>query len=66
MNPQLIQILRNPQMFHQKLNEFAQGLQKSGMSPQQMVQNMLNEGKISQSQFNQYRDIVNQMTGMNI
>ena len=66
MNPQLMQLFQNPQMLQQKLSEFAQQLQSSNMTPQQMVQNMLNSGKMSQAQFNQYRDIVNKFTGMNI
>ena len=66
MNPQLMQLMQNPQMLQQKLSEFAQQLQNSNMTPQQMVQNMLNSGKMSQAQFNQYRDIVNKFTGMNI
>ena len=66
MNPQLMQLFQNPQMLQQKLTEFAQQLQSSNMTPQQMVQNMLNSGKMSQAQFNQYRDIVNKFTGMNI
>ena len=66
MNPQLMQLFQNPQMLQQKLSEFAQQLQSSNMTPQQMVQNMLNSGKMSQAQFNQYRDILNKFTGMNI
>ena len=66
MNPQLMQLMQNPQMLQQKLSEFAQQLQNSNMTPQQMVQNMLNSGKMSQAQFNQYRDIVNKFTGMDV
>ena len=58
----LQQLLSNPQMFQQKLNEFAQGF-KSDANPQQLVQNLLNSGKMTQAQFEQYRQIANQLTG---
>ena len=57
------QLMQNPQMFLQKFKEFANKFQNSGMNPQQMVQQLLNEGKMSQEQFNQYRSIANQILG---
>ena len=67
MNP-LQMLIQNPQQLFQQVNNFAQQLQQQsrGMTPQQMVQNMLNSGKLSQAQFNQLRDIANKITGMNI
>lgn len=59
---QLQQLLSNPQMFQQKFNEFAQGFQ-NGANPQQLVQNLLNNGKMTQAQFERYRQIANQITG---
>lgn len=58
----LQQLLNNPQMFNQKLTEFAQGFHRDA-NPQQMVQNLLNSGKMTQAQFEQYRQIANQLTG---
>ena len=65
MNHQILQLLQNPQMFQQKLNEFQQNFQQKfgNMSPQQMVQKLLNEGQMSQSQFNTLRGLANQITG---
>ena len=67
MNP-LQMLMSNPQQLFNQVNNFAQQLQQqsNGMTPQQMVQNMLNSGKLSQAQFNQLRDIANKITGMNI
>ena len=66
MNP-LQMLIQNPQQLFQQVNNFAQQLQQQsrGMTPQQMVQNMLNNGQLSQAQFNQYRNIANKITGMN-
>ena len=36
------------------------------ISPQQMVQNLLNQGKMTQAQFNEYRNMANRITGMNM
>ena len=56
-------LMSNPQMFLQKFKEFATNFQQNGMNPQQMVQKLLNSGKMSQAQFNQYRDMANQILG---
>lgn len=58
------QLLSNPQMFKQQFNSFVQNFQRSGNNPQQMVQNLLNQGKMTQEQFNSYRSIANQITGL--
>lgn len=62
MNP-LFQILQQPQQpnnFLQQLQNFASTF--SG-NPQQIVQNMLNSGRVSQDQYNQAVKIANQLTG---
>lgn len=59
----LNQLLQNPLLFRQQLNDFARQFQ-NGANPQQLVQQLLNSGKMSQAQFNQFRDIANQLTGM--
>ena len=58
------QLLSNPQMFKQQFNSFVQNFQRSGNNPQQMVQNLLNQGKMTQGQFNSYREIANKITGL--
>lgn len=53
-----------PQQFKQNLDAFIRNFQQGGQNPQQLVQQLLNQGKMTQSQFNQYRDIANQLTGL--
>lgn len=66
-NNNLYNMFGNMQNFQQQFNAFSQTFQTSnnGMSPQQMVQNMLNSGQMSQNQFNQLRMMANQITGQN-
>ena len=66
MTPQIMQLLQNPQMFQHKFNEFMKNFQQNsnGISAQQMVQNLLNQGKMTQTQFNNFREIANSLTGM--
>ncbi len=66
MLQQLQALMQNPQMFQQKFSEFASKFQNSKVTPQQMVQNLLNSGKMTQEQFNQFRNIANQLTGMRL
>ena len=55
--------LGNPQIT-QKFNSFVQGLDENVRnSPQQMVQQLINSGRMSSAQFEQFRQIANQMTG---
>lgn len=58
------QLISNPQMFKQQFQAFAQNFQRSGNNPQQLVQNLLNQGKMTQEQFNSYRDFANKITGL--
>lgn len=62
MLQQLQQLMSNPQLFQQQFNSFAQNIQRD-TNPQQLVQNLLNSGKMTQAQFEQYRHIANQLTG---
>ena len=68
MLEQLTGLIQNPQQFQRKFDEFTQNFQKNygNISPQQMVQNLLNQGKMTQAQFNRYRNMANQITGMNM
>lgn len=71
LNPMFMNGVQNPfsnfQNFQQQFNSFAQNFQQQnqGVNPQQLVQGMLNNGQMSQQQFNQCRMMANQITGMN-
>ena len=62
MFQQAQQMFNNPQ-FKQQFEAFSRNFQQSGQNPQQVVQQLLNSGQMTQSRFNQLRDIVNQITG---
>ena len=54
------------QNFLQTFNTFKnQFYGSSALTPQQVVQNMLNSGQMSQAQFEQLRSMANQITGKN-
>lgn len=61
---QLQQLLQNPQQFKAQFENFARNFQQGGQNPQQTVQQLLNSGQMTQSQFNQFREIANQITGL--
>ena len=60
------QILNNPLQFKQQFEQFARNFQQSGQNPQALVQQLLNQGRMTQDQFNQFRNIANQITGMRL
>ncbi len=60
------QLLNNPLQFKQQFEQFARNFQQSGQNPQALVQQLLNQGKMTQDQFNQFRNIANQITGMRL
>lgn len=62
---QAIQLLKNANLLQQRVNEIKQVLNKSGITPQQAVQNLLNSGRMSQQQYNSLREIANQFAGTN-
>lgn len=43
----------NMQNFMAQFNSFKQNITQQGLNPQMIVQNMLNNGQMTQSQFNQ-------------
>lgn len=57
------QLLNNPVQFRQQFESFARNFQQSGQNPQQVVQQLLNQGKMTQDQFNRLRAMANRMTG---
>lgn len=62
MNP--LQLINNPAL-QKKFNDFAQNFQQNfgNTDPKQIVQNLLNSGQMTQSQFNQFSNIANQLLG---
>lgn len=56
----------NPLQLMQQFNQFRQNWlnQNPNTSPQQAVQQLLNSGKMSQQQFEQFRKIANGFSGM--
>lgn len=58
--------VNNPMQFMQRFKDFARQFQQSGQNPQQVVQQLLNQGKMTQDQFNHLRTIANQITGQRL
>ena len=58
-------IFNNPQI-NQQFTSFVQGLDSNVRNyPYQMVQNLINSGRMSPAQFEQFRQFANQATGKN-
>lgn len=51
--------------FRAQFNQFQQNIQRQNISPQQKVQELLNSGQMSQQQFEQLRQMANQISGKN-
>ena len=49
--------------FMQQFAAFKKNIEASGLTPQQIVQQKLNSGEMTQDQFNQLRDMANMLTG---
>lgn len=62
----MYQMPNSPMQFMQQFKAFAQNFQQSGQNPQQIVQQLLNQGKMTQTQFNQLREQANRITGMRL
>ncbi len=58
--------MMNPMQIMQQFNQFRQNWlqQNPNTSPQQAVQQLLNSGKMSQQQFEQFRNMANSLTGL--
>lgn len=52
--------------FMAQFNQFRQNIQQNGIDPKQQVQQLLNSGQMTQEQFNQFREMANQITGKNM
>lgn len=58
--------MMNPMQMLQQFQQFKQNWlqQNPNKSPQQAVQELLNSGKMSQQQFEQFRNMANSIMGM--
>lgn len=54
-----------PQNFQQMLNSLASQIRQMGMTPEQLVRQKIQNGEMTQAQFEQYSQIANQLTGRN-
>lgn len=52
-----------PMNMMQRFNQFCQQFQQSGKDPQQMVQELLDNGKMSQQQYDLLRNMANGILG---
>lgn len=63
MNP-ILSMFGSMQNFNNQFNNFKQNFSQQGMgNPQALVQNLLNNGQMSQTQFNQYSAIADMIMG---
>lgn len=56
----------NPQTFQEQLNNFKREMQQrfgANVNPQQIIQNLLNNGQMSQSQYNGWLNMANNLIG---
>ena len=54
------------QFLQQSLQNIASQVQQMGMTPEQACRQLIQNGQMSQQQFEQYRQIANQITGKNL
>ena len=59
----ILQVFGNMQNFQNKFNTFTQNFQKMNQNPRELVQDMLNDGRMTQEQFNQLSSIANMLLG---
>ena len=71
MNPLFTSFQRNQQVQNGGLNlqaalqNLARQIAPTGMTPEQIVRQKIQSGEMTQAQFEQYRQIANQLTGKN-
>ena len=53
----------NPMSMMQRFNQFCQQFQQQGKNPQEIVQQLLNSGQMTQAQFEQFRQTANNLLG---
>lgn len=66
--PNFMQMFGNMQNMQSRFQQFVQNFQQQNggnMNPQQMVQQLLNSGRMTQDQFNQIQNMANMFFGKN-
>ena len=66
--PNFMQMFGNMQNMQNRFQQFVQNFQQQNggnMNPQQMVQQLLNSGRMTQDQFNQIQNMANMFFGKN-
>lgn len=63
INNPIMQMFGNFQNFQNQFQQFKQQMGKQGGNPQQMVQELLNSGRMTQEQFNQLSAMANMLSG---
>ena len=59
-----MQMFGNMQNMMAQFNQFRQQIQQQGINPQQQVMHLMQSGKMSQQQFEQFKAMANMMSGM--
>lgn len=62
MNP--MQMFGNMQNMMTQFNQFRQQIEKQGINPQQQVMQLMQQGKMSQQQFEELKQVANTLSGM--
>ena len=68
LSPNFMQMFGNMQNMQNRFQQFVQNFQQQNggnMNPQQMVQQLLNSGRMTQDQFNQIQNVANMFFGKN-
>ena len=59
-----VQVFGNMQNLIANFNQFRQQIEKQGINPQQQVMQLMQQGKMSQQQFEELRRVANMLSGM--
>ena len=59
-----MQMFGNMQNLIANFNQFRQQIEKQGINPQQQVMQLMQQGKMSQQQFEELRRVTNMLSGM--
>ena len=59
-----MQMFGNMQNMIANFNQFRQQIEKQGINPQQQVMQLMQQGKMSQQQFEELRRVANMLSGM--
>lgn len=62
-NNPIFQMFGSMQNFQQQFNQFSQQVRQAGTDPQQMVNQLMQNGQMTQQQFTQFSQIASMLTG---